>query len=234
MIQHAPTGDVTEPSALWLALTQIPRPYKLVPLPRCLPGTTTSVGDVAIWPLTQEEQMAANAEADRFTKKLLQDPQQKDQANLGYHHTFANETAIQVLYRACRDPKDIKRPAFPSPSLMRGNLTTDEVGVLFNNYCTVQSELGPIAAFLSKEEYEALILRIVEGGSAHPFDSLSWEQQRTLVSTLASLVVSSWTAMFSAGLPLDVSTRVLDHLKAAAEPDAAVGTEADLEPAPDA
>lgn len=198
-----PPENVT-PSDLWLALSAIPRPYKLVDLPRNLPGTSTPVGQVAIWPLSQEEQMAVNAEADRFTKKLLRDPQKKDEANLGYEHTYANEVAIQVLWRVCRDASDIdggshKRPAFPSPKLMRETFTADEVGVLFNEYLTVQSELGPIVAGMSDDELEAWVRRIAKGGSAYPFDSLSWEQQRTLVLFMACRLDSYWTAMSSAG-----------------------------------
>jgi len=201
-----------EPSALWLALTQLPRPQREVPLPRMKLGTTEPVGSVVMWPLTQEEQMAANAEADRFTKQLLKDPQKKDEANLGYQHTFTNEVAVQVLFRACRDPENTKRPAFPSPNLMRETFSSDEIGVMFASYCTVKSELGPIRAELSNEETEALIIKLVEGGSAFPFDSCSWEEQRTLLLSMASRLVNCWMAMSSAGLPLDVSTFVLSKL----------------------
>lgn len=204
-----------EPSELWLALTTLPRPQRPIPLPRYHEGTQTPVGEVIVWPLTQEEQMAANAAADKFTKELLKDPQKEGEANLGYHHTYSNEVAIQVLFRACRDPQDTNRPAFPSPALMRKHFTTDEIGVLFHSFCTVQSELGPIRAQMSKEECEALIFRIAEGGSAFPFDSCSWEEQRILVLTMASQLHNCWTAMFSAGLPLDASTYALEKLKAA-------------------
>ena len=222
MRPHPPAAAEEErevsPSEAWLALTAIPRPTREIPLPRNIPGTNQPVGHVVMWPLTQEEQMAANADAERFTRSILKDPQKKDEANLGYHHTFTNDVAVQVLYRACRDlrSKDdgYNRPAFPSPKMMRANMSTDEIGVLFNHYCTVQSELGPIIAHLSDEEAEALIVRLVEGGSAFPFDSLSWEQQRTLVLTLASRLVACWTAMSSAGLQPSVSTNVLSKLTA--------------------
>lgn len=218
VVAKKPEGEQLAPSELWLALTAIPRPTREVPIPRCLPGTDTPVGTVVMWPLTQEEQMAAKAEADRFTKKLLKDPQKREEANLGYHHTFTNEVAIQILFRACRDPKSEKfaRPAFPSPDLMRAQFSTDEIGVLFETYCTIQSELGPIRAHLNPEEVEGLILQLVEGGSAFPFDSISWEQQRTLVRSLASRLFNCWTAMSSAGLPLDVtSSVVLKHIEEA-------------------
>lgn len=211
---NAPKKEELSPSELWLALTTIPRPSREVPIPRCFPGTDTPVGNVVMWPLTQEEQMAANAEADRWTKNLLKDPQRKEEANLGYQHTYTNEVAVQVLYRACRDMKDPeKRPAFPSPKLMRETFSTDEIGVLFSEYCTVQAELGPIRAHMSNEEVEALVIRLVEGGSAFPIDSCSWEEQRTLVRSLASQVYSFWMATCSLGSPPSVSTFVRTYLR---------------------
>ena len=207
------------PSALWLALTSVPRPTHTVPLPR-VDADGKPVGDVVMWPLTQEEQMACNAEADRFAKALLKDPQKKDEANLGYQHTFSNEMAVQVLFRACRDPQgapDFKRHAFPTPGHMREAFTTDEIGVLFNLYITVQSEVGPIIAHMSDEEYDAMVLRIQEGGSAFPFASLSWEAQTALVRFLVSRLVSCWTDMYSLGLPLDASSRVEEWLRSKAE-----------------
>ncbi len=202
-----------EPSELWLALNALPRPTREVPFPRNFPGTDTPVGALVMWPLTQEEQMAANAEADRWTKALLKDPQRKEEANLGYQHTYTNEVAVQVLHRACRDPKNLERPAFPSPKQMRSAFSTDEIGVLFSTYCTVQAELGPIRASMSKEEADALIIRLAEGGSAFPLDSYSWEQQRTLALSMASRLVSCWTAMSSAGLPPDASSFAMELLR---------------------
>ncbi len=186
-------------SELWLALTQIPRPSKRVDIPRCFPGTTTPIGEVFMHPLTQEEQMAVNAEADRFTKKLLQDPQRRDEANLGYQHTFANEVAVQILSRVCRDINDISKPAFPSPKLMRQFLTADEIGVMFQQYLTIQLELGPIVAEMSEEEMEGWVKRLAVGGSAFPFASLSWEAQQTLVLSMARRLASYLTDTSSVG-----------------------------------
>jgi hypothetical protein len=221
-----------EPSELWLALTTLPRPSRVVPFPRVIPGSTEPVGELRMWPLTQEEQMASNAEADRWTKKLLKDPQQKDQANLGYHHTYANEVAIQVLWRACRNAKDVTRAAFPSPNAMRAALSTDEVGVLFANYTTLQQEIGPIVAYMTAEEQEGFILRLHAGGSAFPFDSLSWEQQRTLVSGTASRLVSCWMAMCSVGLPLDVTASAADQIQAMVQAEADAAPQAPQEALP--
>lgn len=197
-----------EASELWLALTAVPRPHRIVDFPRNLPGTNEPVGKLAIWPLTQEEQMASNAEADRFMKELLKNPQKKDEANLGYHHTFTNETAVQVLFRACRDPnsKNFEKPAFPSPGLLRAKLTADEIGVLFNSYLRVQSEVGPIVAYLSDEEMDAWLERIGEGGSLFPLDSLSWEMREQLLRHSAFRLRSFLTDTPSAGGPPDGSS----------------------------
>lgn len=205
--------ETIDASELWLAITTLPRPHRVVPFPRKLPGSDEPVGELAIWPLSQEEQMASNVEADRFTKRLLKDPQKKEEANLGYEHTYANEVAVQVLYRACRNPKDLAKPAFPSPTDMRAKMSTDEVGVLFSVYATVQFEIGPIVASMSKEEREAWILRLEEGGSAFPFDALSWEEKRILLPFLASQLVDCWMAMCSLGKPPNVSSEVLEILQ---------------------
>jgi hypothetical protein len=188
-------------SELWLALTALPRPHRVVSLPRNIPGTDTPIGDVAIWPLTQEEHHQSNAAADDHVKKLLKDPQKKDEANIGYQNLFANELAVQQLWRACRDTNNLERPAFPSPGMLRMKLTSDEVGVLYNHFLTTQVEVGPIVAHMSDDEYEAWVRRIAEGGSAFPFDLLSWEQRISLVTTMASQLVDFWTATSSVGQP---------------------------------
>ena len=210
-------------STLWLELTKVPRPRRTIPFPRVNQETGEPItAQLIMQPLTQEEQMAANVEADKWTKSILKDPQKKDEANLGYQHTYTNEIAIQVLFRACRDVDDPAHPAFPSPALLRRELTTDEIGVLFSNYCTVQSELGPIRADMSEEEIEALIVRLVEGASAFPFDSLSSDLQRALVLILASRLVSSWTATYLRSEQPSVGSETLSWLKAKlAKPEAA-------------
>lgn len=199
-----------EPSELWKALTSVPRPKRIVDLPRSYPEdfpdqekAGKAVGQIAIWPLTQEELMICNAEADRFTKALLKDPQKRDEANFGYEHTFGNDNAIQILFRACRDAKDLKKAAFPSTKMMRQELTTDEIGALFNMYLTVQVEVGPIVHHLSVDEMEALVRRIEEGGSAFPFNLLSLETQTSLLHFMASELVSYWTGTSSVGSPPD-------------------------------
>lgn len=184
-------------SQIWQLLTAIPRPTRKVPLPRNLPGTRETIGEIPVWPLTHGELIESNAAAEQRMRTLFKDENKKDELNLGYQHSFANELAVQHLWRACRDPNDLNKPAFPSPKSMSLQLTGDEIGVLYNHYLTVQSELGPITSTMSDEEYEAWIRRIAESGSTDPFDSCSWDLQRTLVRIMASQLLDYWTVTSS-------------------------------------
>lgn len=195
-----------EASELWLALTAIPRPHRLVPLPRNLPGTDVPVGDVAVWPLSQEEHHMSTVAADAEVRKLMKDLPKKDEASIGYQNLHANEIAVQQLWRALRDPKDVSKPLAPSPKALRLMLTADEIGVMYNHFLTAQAELGPIVVRLSEDEFEAWVRRLAEGGAAFPFDLLSWDLRTTLVRSMASRLVDFWTATSSAGSPLDDTT----------------------------
>lgn len=210
--EPAPEEESIEASDLWNALIAIPRPHRRIAFPRKIPGTDQPIGFVEMWPLTQNEQHAANAAADKFARDLMKDPVKKEEVNLGFHHAYTNDLAVQVIYRACRDAENLDRPAFPSPKLLREYLSTDEAGVLFSSYCTVQSELGPIRARMTQQEFEAMIIRIAEGGSSDPLDSISLELQRSLIVFTACRLVACWTDMSSHGLRPDASTFALEML----------------------
>ena len=195
---NAPPKDVSA-SELWTALTQIPRPWKVVDFPRVDPMTKETVGQIAIWVLTQEEQIAASAEADQVAKKVLKDPQRQGEANIGYENVYNNEATIQVLYRACRDVKDVSRPAFPSASMLRKHMSVDEISVLAVHYMQVQSAVGPIVASMSPEEERAWIGRLADAGDTFPIALLSPREQEALLLSMASQLVSFWTATPSPG-----------------------------------
>lgn len=155
------------------------------------------MGQVAIWVLTQEEQMACNAEAEKIARRMLKDGKRGD---LGYEALFNNEGAVQVIYRSCRDASDLSKPAFPGPQAIREGLTADECGMLFQHYLTVQLELGPIIANMSNDEFEAWVQRLDEGQGFF-FDLLSSETKKTLALTMASRLRSFLTGTSSAGSP---------------------------------
>lgn len=162
------------------------------------------VGQVAIVILTQEELISAAAEAERVTRKLLrEDLPKRDDAQLGYADVYQNNSAIQILFRACRDTEETTRNAFKTPHEISGTMTNDEIGVLMHHYLTVQQELGPIVASMSEDELESWIKALAEGGTAVPLDMLSWGALTTLVLTMARRLHSSLMASSSAGSPQD-------------------------------
>lgn len=197
---------MTEPLSpvdLWTKITELPRPSKIVDYPRT-DKNGKPIGQLAIVVLTQEEQMACSARAEELTRRLLKEKQitaKTDEARRGYEDIYNNACAVEILFRACKKADDIAASLFPTPDAIRAKLSADEIGVLMNMYFTVQSELGPIVAYMSDEEQDALIRRLVEGGSAFPLDLLSPEALRALTFSLASRLYASWTVTSSPGSP---------------------------------
>lgn len=200
MTQPIPKGppENVPPSELWTLLSQMPRPWEVVDFPRIDPITREPIGQVAIWVLSQEEQLAASAAADTVAKKILKERQAAGEHNLGYEAVYNNEATVQVLHRACRDVKDLNRSAFPDASKLR-KLSVDEVSVLAVLYLQVQAKLGPIIATMSSEEERAWIGRLAEAGNVFPTASLSPREQERLMVSMARQLVSFWTATSSPG-----------------------------------
>lgn len=194
MLTLGPSKDIPA-STLWLKLQELPRPTKIVDFPR-FDESGKPIGQLAMRILTQEEQMICSAAAEEFTKKHLKDGK-KDE--LGYERLYADSVCVEVLYRACRDADDVTRPAFPTPKSIRESLSTEECAKLFEHYMTIQLELGPTIATMSEQQMEAWIDRLVEGGSAFPFDLLSSELQKIVLMYMAFRLRSSPTDKSSAG-----------------------------------
>lgn len=168
-------------SQLWLKLASAERPTKVVDFPR-RDDQGRAVGQIRIRILTQEEQMTCATAAEEVAKAHIKDGRKGE---IGYERLFTDALCIETLFRACRDADNPTAPAFPPPKQMRTILTTEECSALFLHYLTIQLELGPNALSLSEEECEAWIDRLVEGGSAFPFDLLSSEQKKVLVLYMA-------------------------------------------------
>lgn len=189
-----PPKDIT-PSELWLRLTEMPRPSKVVDFPRTKPDGTP-IGQLAMWVLTIEEQMIAVAAAEKFAKDHLKEGRRDE---LGYESLYSNALAVEILFRACRDESDLKQTAFPTPKQIREQLSTEECARLFDHYTTIQLELGPIVTQMEEGELDAWIQRIAEAKSSFPLDLCSSELQRTLLITMASRLASSRTDTSSVG-----------------------------------
>lgn len=200
-----PPNDIP-PHELWALITQLPRPYRTIDFPRN-GADGKPIGQLAIRVLTQEEQILAAAEAERFTKKAIKDLPKGDEAKTGYDSVYQNTAAVEVLFAACRQKDDPDKAFFPSREALRRFLTPDEVGVLMVSYYTVQSEIGPIVAHLSEEELDAWIKRLAEGGSRFPLDLLSWDAAKDLAFSLACRLYKLTTDSTSPGsLPESTQT----------------------------
>lgn len=191
------------PSALWLALSATERPSQLVDFPR-YDDKGESLGKVRIRVLTQEEQMICASAAEKVAREHMKEGKKDD---LGYERLFSDAVCVEVLFRACRDESDVKKPAFPSTKDIRAKLTTEECAMLFQHYLTVQLELGPIVVSMSDDELELWVTRLAEGGSAFPFDLLSSDLQKILLLYMAYQLRTSATDSASPGpLPEESSS----------------------------
>lgn len=197
-----PPKDVSA-SDLFQKLTSAERPHRITDIPRKGPDGQP-VAQVALVVLTQEEMNSAAAEAERRTRKLLgADVPKKEEAQAGYSDVYNNLAAVEILFRACRQVDDTKRNAFRTPQEIQTALTSDEVGVLFHAYLTVQQELGPIVARMDEDEINAWVRVLAEGGTADPLGLLSWGALTTLVSSMASRLHALQTASSSPGSPAE-------------------------------
>lgn len=199
----APPENI-KPSDLYAALVAVPRPHRIIDFPRKDPRTGEPVGRLAMWVLTQQEHMAASADADRWAKRILKDQQKTGEANLGYESVYNNEGAVQLLFRACRDAGDLNRAAFPTVEALRQSLTADEVAVLLSAYFQMTSEVGPIVGAMTKEDVDAWLDKLERGGlEGFPFYLLSSEAKNDLITSLAERYLSSRTDNSSSGSPPD-------------------------------
>lgn len=189
-----------KPAELWAIITAMPRPSLVVDFPRKKPDGTP-IGQLRMQVLTQEEQILCSAEAERFTKKAVKEVPKGDEAKTGYENVYNNSAAVEVLFKACRQKDDPSLPFFPSGEALRKALTADEVGVLLMHYYTTQASLGPIVAHMSKEEMDAWVERLAEGGNRFPLDWLSSEALKDLVFTMALQIRSLRTDNSLPGSP---------------------------------
>lgn len=204
---QTPPPDI-EPADLWQQITAMPRAHRPVDFPRKGPDGA-AVAQVAVVVLTQEETMAANLQADRHVRKLMQDAKSlpnRNEMSGGYSNLFEMRASMEILFRACRRSGDLGKPFFPIVEAIGKSLTTDEIAVLMNQYVRVQAELGPIVSKMDQEEVDVWIERLATGGSAFPLDSLSSGALTALVMSMASRLWILSTDNSSPGSPPEEST----------------------------
>lgn len=194
-------------AAYWSKITAVPRPFDIIDFPRKDPETGEQLAQVYIHVLRHGETAAANADAEKFAKKVLGDEFATTEKNVSYGDLYSNEQAVQLLFRACRRVDDPKLPFFPSQSEIRANLTNDEISVLMSAYIIISLEYGPIAANMTEEEIDEWLKKLQEAGKTAPLAVLSRGALIRLVSGLASRAQKSSTDTGSLGLPQESSTK---------------------------
>jgi hypothetical protein len=198
---------------LFAALTQAPRPFRIVDFPRKDPITGEPLGRVALWVLTQVERISAAAAAEKRVRDLLGTAGDYSQ---GAADVYENAAAAEILALACRDADDVTKPLFPSAMHVRSVLTVDEVAVLLRMYAEAQTELGPIVSEMSEADVERWIAKLMEAGTAVPLASLVPGALATLALCLARRCSRSPMGSSSPGTPSGAGTRntssgVADH-----------------------
>lgn len=186
---------MTDIDSIWAKLTELPRPSQLVPFPRLNPETGNPYCDIRMVILTAEETARVTAEAEKRTRKSLQDTLPgNDQHSQGYNELFRDYTIEGVLFHSCRHPDDINKHFFPSQSSIFKVLTADEAGILFNDYAMISAELGPVISDLTQEEMDNWIERIQKDAKNKFFlNSFTSEQLKMFIVYLVSRLSNSQT-----------------------------------------
>lgn len=189
-----------DPPALYSLLTTMPRPYRVVDFPR-KGEDGKPLGQVALVPLNQAENIAAGLEAELYVRKALPDSTITPKDAIGYNLAYSNEACVQQLWRSVRDASDPTRKVFQKPDDLRRLLTPDETACLFSMWIDACAEVGPMIGALSVAEREAWIDKLIAGGEATPIPFSSLETLRTLVRSLVNRLRTSQTALSSLGTP---------------------------------
>ena len=201
-------------SELFQLLTKIPKPSKTIDFPR-KNEQGEPVFQLVLVPLTEAEFMGARAAAEAYARMMLDD---KDKSktpgdSLGYKDLYVNSLYVELLARACRDPKYTKLnvPIWPQGSQqIRQMCFPDEIAVLFEAYSFWQSEAGPIISHMELDEMKAWIALLAQGGSSVPLASLSSGAKNDLLLFMAATLQNFWTGSSSVGSPPEESEKIND------------------------
>ncbi|MBX3208421.1 MAG: hypothetical protein KF764_25470 [Labilithrix sp.] len=193
-----------DPSALWLQLSEMPRPRRVVDYPRTDPVTGKPIGRVVLQPLSGMEAKSAAIEAGRRTTQAMKTPRKEDAA-YDYDTVYSNESTYQILFRAVTREEAPGVGFFPSPDHIAA-MPQEEIGALLRMYLTVKRELGPDVQTMTADEMDAWLEVLARGGSAYPLARLDLEAIQDLVTHSARRLFPSLTVTTSSGSPPESST----------------------------
>lgn len=201
---RGPHSDV-KPSELVRRLMDSKRPSEVLPFPRT-DADGKPIFEYQMMVLTQEELDSCIANAERYTRTTISDKtgSNEDISNVrreAWSEIYENAKCVELLYEAMRQPDDINKRLFMSPSEIRRHLTIDECALLFKSYEAVQFRFGPIWKLLSDDEIEAWVTTLSEGASSYPLEHMGQGALTQLVISLALRLHMLRTAIVSSGSP---------------------------------
>lgn len=187
-----PPDDV-KPGALWLKLTEQPAPTEVVDFPRT-GNNGKPIGQIRIRVLDDEQiELCRKRVLDGLARNVHTDSAEKQQGPI-QREIIADATAREILCMACvsvenhgTDDEPVYAKAFPSPDQLK-KLRPQEIAVLFSLYQMVQAKWGPLLLGMTKDQQNAWIARLAEGGAEFPLARLDSHQRDQLTLSLAKRV----------------------------------------------
>lgn len=130
-------------SDLLLRIKQGVKNYKTIPFPG-------AEKNVCLRLLSEKDTFEAVAAADQLFKA--------NRLEIAFHNVnaYENEKAVQMLYRALRDP-DSNEPVASSITEFRKLLTNEDRNLLIEEYNSLVEECSPSPKNMTAEEYDRLV-----------------------------------------------------------------------------
>jgi hypothetical protein len=200
---NGPPTDVT-PAQLVRRILDTARAHEIVPWMR-KDDDGKPLGEFWLQVLTQSELDDAAIDAEKYVRSRMAErsralgetPEEaKSSVNQeAWREIFESARMVEVIWRACRDKDDARRPLFQAPSDIRQHLSSPEITHLINEYDSVQRKYGPLFRLLSKDEIDEWIAILMKGmDGSDPFGllcSLAPGEKDQLILSLASRLRSS-------------------------------------------
>jgi hypothetical protein len=190
-------------------LMAIEPPSQKIPFPR-KNADGAAVCDVVVRVLTQSQIESCCANAEQHVRLLFKGKLEaagideiKAVRAEAWSEAYENAKLVELLFEACRDPDEPKRPLFSGPTEIRKLLTADECASLFQAYATIQEQNAPLISELSEAELEDWITTLAKGAAHAPLWLLAHGAQTQLLTYMASQLRSSKIGTGSPSLPSD-------------------------------
>lgn len=153
----------------------------------------TKDGQAIILPmaiLSGRELYEAKQKAEADTRVSYgKDIPKKDEAS-GWAEKYNDHLAYWTIFYSVRQPNDLNKKFFPTKDSVMDALTSDQAGILSNDYMTVQLN-QPWLTHLDNDDpdkIESLIQRLIQDGKDPHFflNSLTSHAQNTLINFMAA------------------------------------------------